>query len=305
MHRNIVLVVRPPADEARLEELRAAVRALRADGHRLRVRVTFEAGDARRFARGAALAGADVVVAAGGDGTINEVVNGLAAAETDTALAVLPFGTANDFARMLELPDELEASLRVAVDGVAVPIDVATVNRRCFVNVSTGGFGATASQAASRGIKRRLGRVAYLITGARRLVRFDFCSAAFVADGDVVHRGPFAFFAVGNARWTGGGTQVTPAADPGDGRLDVVIVTGQSRLDLLTLLPAIRSGSHLDDEHVLYVRAARLEVRTRDEIPVNADGERVAGRRFRYGLLDRRLPLMVPAGQAARVVEPS
>lgn len=294
MGRKVVLIVRPPADEERLEELRHAVRGLRREGHRVLVRVTFEAGDARRFARGAALRGADVVVAAGGDGTVNEVVNGLVAADRDVPLSVVPLGTANDFARMLELPEPLEDCLRVAVEGVPVPIDVATVNRRCFINVSIGGFGAHASKSAGRGSKRRLGRLAYVVKGARQLVQFETGDALFRADGAVVHDGTFAFFAVGNARWTGGGTRITPAADPDDGRLDVVIATGASRLDLLTLLPDLRAGTHLDDPDVRYFRAGTLEVESEEAIPVNADGEVVAGQYFRYGLLERKLPLMVP-----------
>ena len=83
--------------------------------------------------------------------------------------------------------------------------------------------------------------------------------------------------------------------DPGDGRLDVVIATGESRLEFLALLPAIRAGTHLDDEHVRYFRASRLEVATNEHLAVNADGEAVTGQRFSYGLLPRRLKLLVPA----------
>jgi diacylglycerol kinase (ATP) len=292
---KIVLVVKPPADDAKLDELRGAVAALRSDGHRVRVRLTFEAGDARRCARGAALRGADVVVAAGGDGTLNEVVNGLVAAGGETALAVVPLGTANDFARMLELPEDTGECLRCLVGGAAVALDVAEVNRRCFINVSTGGFGAAASQNAGRGAKRMLGALAYVVTGAQRLVNFEPMEGLIRADGEVVHRGPFMFYAVGNGRWTGGGTRITPDADPGDGRLDVVIGTADSRLDLLTLLPSVRAGNHLDDEDIHYVRASQLEVRTRSPIAVNADGQPVAGgRRFRYRVLERRLSLLLP-----------
>jgi lipid kinase YegS len=291
---QIRLVVRPPTDESQVEELRAAVSALRRDGHRVGVRVTFEPGDARRFARRAALCGSDVVVAAGGDGTINEVVNGLMAAPATVALGVLPLGTANDFARMLGLPDTMEACLRVAVAGVAVPMDVAAVNRRCFINVSTGGFGAEPVQLLNRDAKSRLGRMAYVLSGAQRLVNLEAGHAVFRADGAEIHRGAFFSFAVGNARWTGGGTPITPQADPGDGRLDVVIVTGESRLDFLTLLPELRAGTHLADPDVRYIRARTLDVQSLQPVPVNADGEAVAGRRFRYSVLDRRLPVMIP-----------
>jgi lipid kinase YegS len=288
-----MIVLRPSPDESRMDELRAAVDALRARGHRVRVRMTFEAGDARRFARGAALGGCDVVVAAGGDGTLNQVVNGLAAAGTRTALAVLPLGTANDFARTLKLPDDLAGALRLSAEGGTEEVDVARVNRRCFINVSTGGFGAAATQEASRSVKRRLGVLAYVLNGARTLMDFEAGSAVFRADGRVVHSGRFIFFAVGNARWTGGGTRVTPHADPGDGRLDIVVVRGGSRVQLLKLLPALWAGSHLDSPDVTYLRANTFEVEAGTRIPVNADGELVAGRHFRYGLLQRTIPVVV------------
>jgi lipid kinase YegS len=291
--RKIALVVRAPVEESRLEELRAAVAAVRACGHQVRVRVTFEAGDARRYARSAALGGCDVVAAAGGDGTVNEVVNGLAAVDSATALAVVPMGTANDFARGLRLPDDLADTLRLAAEGRTEHVDVARVNRRCFINVSTGGFGAAATQSAPRRAKRRLGALAYMLSGARKLVRFEAASGVFRADGEVVHRGRFVFFAVGNARWTGGGTRVTPRADRGDGKLDIVVVTGDSRLDFLTLLPDIRAGTHLDSPDVIYLRADTLEVEAEEPIAVNADGEHIAGRHFSYGLLERMLPVVV------------
>jgi diacylglycerol kinase (ATP) len=177
-----------------------------------------------------------------------------------------------------------------------VPVDVARVNRRCFINVSTGGFGADATRGASRMAKRRLGALAYLVHGARRLMDFEPSPARFVVDGEVVHDGPFIFFAVGNARWTGGGTRVTPRADHGDGKLDVVVVTGDSRLDFLTLLPDLRAGTHLESPDVRYLRASVFEVESAARIPVNADGETVAGRSFRYSLDEVRLPVMVCRG---------
>jgi lipid kinase YegS len=294
MKRSIALVVRPPADGRKMAALRSAVDALRGRGHRVRVRLTFEAGDARRYARSAARCGWDVVVAAGGDGTINEVVNGLAAAGGTAALAVLPLGTANDFARGLGIPPAMDAALRVAAEGARECMDVARVNRRCFINVSTGGFGAAATRSADPGFKRYLGPLAYLVRGARQLVAYEAVPAAFEVDGRIVHDGPFAFFAVGNARQTGGGTRITPRADTADGMMDVVIVGDVSRLDLLSLLPDLRLGTHLESPHVHYYRAQRMRVTPAGRIAVNADGELVAGRGYAYDMLPRGQSVMVP-----------
>jgi diacylglycerol kinase family enzyme len=118
-------------------------------------------------------------------------------------------------------------------------------------------------------------------------------TATFKADGRVIHSGPFVFFAVGNARWTGGGTRVAPRADPGDGKLDIVVVCGESKLAFMKLLPHLRAGTHLQSPDVTYLRADTLSVETGSVIEVNADGEPVAGRRFRYNLLERPIPVIV------------
>jgi lipid kinase YegS len=300
--RTMTVVVRPPAEPGRIEELRLAVAAVRQRGHRVRVRVTFEPGDARRYARAAALGGCDVVVAAGGDGTINEVVNGLTAASSvggaaigrGPALALLPLGTANDFAGGLGLPTTPAEALLLAAEGEARLLDVARVNRRCFINVSTGGFGAASSRRASRRVKRWLGRLTYVVTGARLLARYEPVRGVFRSGGRVLHEGGFVFFAVGNARHTGGGTPITPLADHGDGKLDLVVVHGTSRMDFLALLPELRAGTHVGNPDVSYFRADAFEVEVDEAIQVNADGEPVAGQRFRYDLLAGPLPVVLP-----------
>lgn len=300
MNRRIALVVRPPREAEKLADLRGAVAALRAQGHRIAVRRTRRAGDARRLARSAAAAGWDVVVAAGGDGTINEVVNGLVRAGHDSALAIVPLGTANDFARGLGIPLDIGEALRVAVSGRELAVDVARVNRRLFINVSTGGFGARTTRDAAGGLKKKLGGLAYLLSGARNLVKFRVRRAAFRVDGRTVHDGSFIFFAVGNSRQTGGGTPVTPLADVDDGRLDVTIVRGMSRLRFIALLPKLRAGTHLDHPCVYSYRARSLEVRARGGLGVNADGEPVAGGTFHYDVLKRKVRVMVAGGNENR-----
>lgn len=295
MKRTLAVVVRPPADEGRLEALRDAVETVRGRGHRVSVRVTFEGGDARRFARSAAQGGCDVVVAAGGDGTVNEVVNGLARARRQTTLGLVALGTANDFAVSLGIPEDVTAALQLAAEGPAQAVDIARVNRRCFVNVSTGGFGAEASQAAGRSLKKRLGGLAYVLRGLEQMVTFAVAQGRFRVGGAVVHEGDFVFYAVGNARRTGGGTPLTPLARVGDGRLDIMLVHGMSRVQFLALLPDLRAGTHLDSPHVSYYRADEFDVETRGDVAVNADGEQIAGESFRYDVLRR--PLHVIAGE--------
>ncbi len=294
MALRIALIVRPRDADPRLAELRAAVLRLRAAGHRVRPRLTYEVGDARRFARAAALSRCDLVLAAGGDGTVNEVVNGIASSWWQPRLGVVPVGTANDFAAGLGLPPSVPDAVEVALRGRPIVVDAARVNERYFVNVSTGGFGAEATEAAAPDAKRKLGPLAYLVMGAKQFVGLKKRRARFVVDGAVLHEGEFLVFAVGNARRTGGGTLLTPLARYGDGKLDVVIVPGLSRLDFLALMPDLRAGTHLESPDVLYVQATSLRVESERPLRVNADGEPLRGRSFAYTISPRPLSVMVP-----------
>ena len=127
------------------EEVRAAVRAVREEGYQIEVCVTWEGGDATRFARQAAHAGVELLIAGGGDGTINEVVAGLlepaGASKSKASLGILPLGTANDLAHSCGIPLDPLAAFRLAVSAAPRDVDVGQVNGRPFINVATGGFG--------------------------------------------------------------------------------------------------------------------------------------------------------------------
>jgi diacylglycerol kinase (ATP) len=288
-----IALIAKPADVAVTKELRAAVESLRAAGHEVRPRLTFDATDATRYARAATKAGAELVIAAGGDGTINEVVNGMFAAGTRMPrLGIVPLGTANDFAHGLNIPGTIAEAFAVALRGEPAEVDVASINDRCFVNVSTGGFGPDITDAASSKSKQRFGKLAYLFSAVRKLAELEPAHAVFEIHDRVLYDGPFFFYAVGNARHTGGGTPVTPRADYSDERLDVVIVTGRKRRDFLTLLPDLRAGKHTDDTDVIYTKTSSLRVRAKQEFAVNADGEAIRGRTFSYGIMDRTITVM-------------
>ncbi|HWK89118.1 MAG TPA: YegS/Rv2252/BmrU family lipid kinase, partial [Longimicrobium sp.] len=208
---QISVIINPPSFDA-VESLRAGVARLREQGHTVHPRVTFESQDAHRFAWKSAEFGADLVVAAGGDGTINEVANGLLDWIEDhpgkpvPRLGLVPLGTANDLAGGFGIRGgDPQGALLAAAEGQPYEVDVGRVNGRYFLNVSTGGFGAEATDESSDELKRVLGPIAYLITGVRKFVQLRVSRARFSADGEVLHDGDFLVFAVGNAWRTGGG----------------------------------------------------------------------------------------------------
>jgi len=296
---HVSIIINPPSIEG-VEAMRAAIEKLREAGHTVHPRLTFEGGDASRFAWKSAERGADLVVAAGGDGTINEVVNGLLewAEEHEGALprlGIVPMGTANDLAGGLGIPaGDPEAAMAIAMAGTPYEVDVARVNGRYFLNVSTGGAGAEATDEASDDLKRILGPVAYVITGVRKFVELKVSRARFTSRGETLHDGDFLIFAVGNARRTGGGNFITAEADMEDRLLDACIVESMTHLEAARIAPKIRAGTHVDNPHVTYQKVPELVVEAEHDLTVNADGEAMTARRFEYGIAPHRLTLMVP-----------
>lgn len=285
------------SEPARLEAFRAVVTGLREEGHDVTVRLPFDAEDAALFARAAAEEGAERIVAAGGDGTLHHVANGLGtlleAGGSAPPVGIVPLGTGNDFAGGLGIPEAPEEALRVALEGTPRPVDLCRVNDRYFLNVSVGGITAEATEETPEDAKELLGAFAYALTGVRKLIRLSPSRARFRAAEGEVYDGPFLFYAVGNGPRTGAGNRLTPRADPGDGLLDLCLVRAVSRLELLALLPRLRAGTHLDDPAVLYRRVPRLDVEPESAISVNVDGEPLSGESYLYEVSRHRLEVMV------------
>src|SRR5687767_2033137 len=266
--RHIALVLH--GARAEFPGLRHVVEWVRAKGHTVRARVTWEPGDGAVFAREAIEAGADTVVACGGDGTINEVVNGLEG--TKVALGIIPAGTANDFARQVGIPDDPSGAMDIILRRKPVVIDTAAMNGRRFLNVSTGGVGAEATAETPADAKASLGPVAYFISGLRKLAGLEPRHALFEAPG-LRLEDDFLLFAVGNARATGGGTLVTPRASVRDGLLDVCIVGALPRKEFAKLALRVKRGEHLESEGVRYLQVPWFRVTAADPLTVNLDGE--------------------------------
>jgi diacylglycerol kinase (ATP) len=287
-------------DVGSLQQLRTAVRELREAGNFVQGRVTFEAGDAERFAREAALRGADLVLAAGGDGTLNEVVNGIFTAGPNGGagslprMGIVPLGTANDLAGWLEVPVGIPDAVAASLQQEPRTVDIAQVNERYFLNVSTGGFGAEATEEAPEKVKRALGSLAYVITGVRKFAALQAAHARFSSDGEEIFDGEFLLFAVGNGCKTGGGNYLTPRANLHDGLLDLAIVRAISHAEFLRLLPQLRSGAHVDSEHVVYRQVPHLLVEPSEELSVNADGEPIDAGSFEYKVVPEALRLAIP-----------
>src|SRR5262245_10619324 len=252
---------------------------VREKGHLVETLTTFERGQGAALAADAARRGVDVVAAAGGDGTVNEVVNGLDG--FDVPLGIIPLGTANDFARQVGIPADADHAMDVILQRKPRRFDTASLNGRRFLNVSTGGVGAEATAETPSDAKESLGAVAYAITGMRKFADFRSLRARFMGDG-VAYEGDFLMFAVGLMRSTGGGTMVTPMASATDGLLDVCIVEGMSRGEFARTALKVKRGEHVGHPGVRYAQVKQVTIEGRDEMAVNVDGEISNARHLNY-----------------------
>ena len=286
--RNALAIVNSATDTDILSDLLE-----QADAREIRVELTREPGDAQRLAAQGERDGAEVVVAAGGDGTIHEVVSGLLEnGPPRAALGVVPLGTGNDFARNLGLDlDPLEALDALARPGL--PIDVVALEvdgrREIILNAMNGGFSGLVGQEIDDETKDRWGRLSYLKTASetidkleefRVLLRIENSEPLMISAYNLV---------IANCPRVGGGFPIAPEADPSDGAADVVIVRPAPMAKLVTLLPAVLRGD--EPESVLFQswKVRKGEVRTDPVLPYSLDGEVQQGSRFHFEVIHQAL----------------
>lgn len=250
--------------------------------------VTSGDGDAERAATIAVADGCDALFVAGGDGTLNEAMNGLVTAGglAEMVVGIVPFGTGNDFAAALGIPLETEPALEILLEGRERAVDLGEVNGRVFVNTSGGGFIAEVSAAVTPQLKTIAGRLAYLIGGAQVLFEFEPVGASVtLSPGPVqVSRSLYAF-AVCNSRLIAGGRLIAPNALIDDGMLDVCLIEAMSAIEFVALARKVADGEHVKDPRVLYYQAQSVRVELDRAVHVNTDGEVFEDTRCDYRVL--------------------
>ncbi len=281
---------------AELPEVREAVLACRKAGHDVEVRVTWEGGQAAEFAEEAARQGRDIVIAAGGDGTVSDVAAGIIAAGegVQTAIGILPLGTANDFATACGIPREMSAALDFAVQATARLIDVGTVNDRPFINVASAGIGAQITAETPAGMKRVLGGAAYSLVGIFKAFTMTPNEGRLITP-EGTYSGKMMLMAIGNSRLAGGGFRVAPRALLDDGLLDLVIVPDVSIPETGSIVSEMIRLETEEPQQVVYRQLPSFTIESSHEIPMNLDGEPIHANRFEVGILPRRLRFLLPA----------
>lgn len=289
------LIVNPIAGSIKdLDVLLKQLRRLRpAELH-----VTHKAGDAEIFARKAIHAGCNYVIAAGGDGTLNEVVNGIATPRSARAvcLGIVPLGTGNDFARSLGLPATLEENIDILRAKQTAPIDLVRVRSdrtRYFVNVSTGGFSGLVDEKLTSEIKRAWGPLAYVRSAAAALPELHTYRTSIVLDGTERLSIDLYNVVIANGRFVAAGLLIAPNADPSDGLVDLVLIPKRPKREMALLVTEIVLGKHLSNNALIFRRAKKISVRSRPGMCFNVDGELVGNAPVLFQVVPRALNFVV------------
>lgn len=234
---------------------------------------TPEEGCATRAARAAGERGFDLVIAAGGDGTIYEVVNGLAGLEDRPMLGIIPAGTTNDFARAVGVPRTIEGACDVLCGGVHMPVDIGNVNDRFFINIAGGGRITELTYEVPSKLKTMIGQLAYFLKGIEMLpsIRPTYVEIEF--DDKEKYEGEIMLFLVANTNSVGGFEKLAPSSEFHDGLFDVIILKKTNLAEFVRIASLAIRGEHIHDDHVIYKKAKRVKVTPREKMQINLDGE--------------------------------
>ncbi|WP_032120720.1 diacylglycerol/lipid kinase family protein [Clostridium amazonitimonense] len=214
------------------------------------------------------------VYSIGGDGTLNEVLNGLVG--SNSSLAVIPAGSGNDFIKSI-IQDEnknYENILERTIEGEEQLVDLGSINYRYFINISSVGFDAVVTKNARNLKKKPLisGSLAYLLSIFSTIYKFRGIDVDIYIDGVEMKRKAI-LIAIANGKYYGGGMKVAPNAEISDGNLDICVVNNMNRLRLLRLFPKLIDGTHGEVEEVEFFKGKDILIKGKENFPINIDGE--------------------------------
>lgn len=233
------------------------------------------------------------VIVAGGDGTLNAAAGILR--ETGLPLGILPMGTANDLARTLAIPEDLEQACDIIIANHQQRIDLGTVNGHYFFNVANIGLGPQITRELTPEVKKRLGVFSYLKAFTTAVKRNRTFRVEIDIDGRVVAKRSIQV-AVGNGRFYGGGNVIDEQAAIDEGLLSLYCIEPLTPWELVTLAPLLRYGKHEQIERVFNTSGRRIEIRTSRRKSIHADGEPISHTPAVFEVLEKAIMVIVPAG---------
>lgn len=230
-------------------------------------------GDATLAAAEAVERGYDLIIAAGGDGTLNEVINGMAEKENIPPLGVFPLGTTNDFARALGIPKNWEDYCDLVIRNETRPIDLGKANDRYFINIAGGGTLTELTYEVPSKLKTMIGQLAYYLKGLEKMVSLTPQELIIKASGQETIHDEFMVFLIANSNSVGGFEKLAPGASIDDGLFDVIALRKCNLAEFVRVVSLALRGEHINDKKVIHFRTDYMEVVSPGPVMLNLDGE--------------------------------
>ncbi len=286
----------------RSREIAEAVARLASVGWQVETVSSASTSELERAARAAVAAGVDVVIAAGGDGTVNVAIQALA--HQRAALGVLPIGTTNVWAREMGIPLDVMGATEVLLAGEVARADLGQADGRYFLFVAGIGFDASVARGIDSTAKRRLGMLAYLVAAAVEAFKLRGVDTTIIADGKV-SRQRVLMVVASNIRMYGGVLTIAPEAFADDGLLDVCVFRGRGLLAAAIHAVSVLLGHHTRDPGVRFYRSATVSISARDPLPLQLDGDYAGITPITIRVVPKALRVLIPPGPHRLFREPT
>ena len=296
--KRVKIIANPNSGRgAALGKILELIELMSHDEYEIELLFTHNEGDGKNFA--ANYTGEDFIICSGGDGTVNEVVNGIYLSKRDTPLAIFQSGTVNDFANAQGLPTSPFKFYNMIKNFNIKTIDLGLAGERAFINVAAGGLLTEIAYSVTAERKASLGNMAYYLEGVKELLEKKFFkyqksinlkikSKEFTGDVDSL------LFLITNSTSVGGFKKMAPFADVSDGYLDVLIFKRIKISDAPELFASLVGGKHLDHNKVIYLKTKNISIESEDDVTIDVDGEKTSTLPMDFKVLENRLKIIVP-----------
>lgn len=285
-------IINPAAGRGKTQRTWLSIKRLLPPGMMYEEYYTHGPGHASQLAKKLEQNGIECIVVVAGDGTLHEVVNGLVTGKT--ILGLIPTGTGNDFCRSLGIPIKPETAVRILWDGRIKRLDLGCVNDKFFINVAGVGFDAHVAREVNVNFKWLSGTAAYLAAVFKLLFTYQNLPLKVLLDDNINLNIRSFLLAVGNARYYGGGMCIVPSAVLDDGYFHICVAGDVDRLSILSNLPKIFKGKHIEHPLVTEYKAKKVNLSSDIPVVIHADGEIVGYLPATLTLLPGRLKFLVP-----------
>lgn len=255
------------------------------------VKVSSQKGDSILLAAEAVKNGYSRVIAVGGDGTVNEVLNGIV--HTGATLGVIPAGSGNDFVRSIPVSSDINQSIYNMIYGIEKKVDLGICNERYFINVASVGLDTEVAARTQKTKKYFSGSLAYTLSALYTIFTYKGWNMQIKVDGNII-KVKTLLTAIANGKYYGGGVMPTPKAKIDDGYLDVCHISHMSKLKMFMVLPKYMKGKHTDLSEVTLTKGRNITINCDTSFPLNLDGEVFYVDKAEFSILEKSINVIMP-----------